>query len=92
MQVTLLGPQTSPCKKAGEGALVKSSSTVMAHDETEMETDEKPLPAVPQKPPVPKPRPAKPKDYTLRSLVDEAGMRQWSNDMLRGHLGGHATT
>ncbi len=85
-------PFTPLGKKAGEAALIKSSSTVMAHDETEMETDEKPSPVVPLKPPVPKPRSAKMKDYTLPSLAHEAGMRQWSNDMLRGHPGGCATT
>ncbi len=70
-------PFTLPGKNAGDGALIKNSSTVMVHDETEMESDEKPSPAVPQKPSVPKPRPAKLKDYTLPSLADEAGMRQW---------------
>ncbi len=44
-------------QKAVEGALIKSSSTVMVHDETEMETDEKPLTVVPQRPHLPKPRP-----------------------------------
>ncbi len=84
-------PFTPPGKKAGEGALIKSRSTVMAHDETEMETDEKRSPVVPLKPPVPKPRSAKTKDYTLHNQAVEADMRKRSNDMLSGHPGGHAT-
>ncbi len=60
-------PFTPPGQKAGERALIKSSSTVIVHNETEMEPDEKPSTEVPQRPSVLKLRPTERKDYTLPS-------------------------
>ncbi len=51
-----------------------------------METD---APVVPAGPPVPSPKPAKAKELNEPCLVDEAGMRKWSNDILKGHPGDH---
>ncbi len=31
-------------------------------------------------------------NYTLPEMADEACVKEWANKMLRGHLGGHATT
>ncbi len=44
------------------------------------------------KPPVIQPRQARQSDSTEPHFVDESGMRKWSNDMLKGHPGGRAST
>ncbi len=41
---------------------------------------------------MPKPKPAKSKNYTIPEMADEASVREWSNIMLSGHPSGHATT
>ncbi len=77
-------------KKEGEGAIRKSSSTVV-RTETSMETDAITAPEV-CKPPVPSPCQPRQHDSNEPNLVDEAGMKKWSNDMLKGHPGGRAST
>ncbi len=84
-------PFTPLGHKAGEGAITKTSSMVMRTEETAMETDAPKASEVQRRPPVPPPQPARPKDKEP-CMVDEAGLKKWSNDMLRGHPGGHATT
>ncbi len=85
-------PFTPPGHKAGEGVITKTSSTVMRTTETAMETDSPKASKVQRRPPVPPPlQPARPKDKES-CMVDEAGMKKWINDMLRGHPGGCATT
>ncbi len=42
--------------------------------------------------PVPPPRPTKAKELNVPCLVDEAGMKKWTSDMLKGHPVGRATT
>ncbi len=77
--------------KAGVGAVVKSTSTVLTRMETQMETDEQISSTSIGQPHVPPPTPAKPKYYIAPSLADEAGMRKRSNNILSGHPGGCAT-
>ncbi len=48
-----------------------------------METDAEEAPEV-HRPPVPQPRQSRQRDSNEPNLVDEAGMRKWSNDMLKG--------
>ncbi len=84
-------PFTPPGKKAGEGAQTKTSSTVMRTEETAKETDAPQASLVQHRPPVPPQQPATLKDKEP-CMVDEASMRKWSNDMLKGHPAGHATT
>ncbi len=84
-------PFTPLGNKAGEGANAKSSSTV-ARTETSMETDAVAAPEVHRRPPVPQPHPALQKEDNEPHIVDEAGMSKWSNDMLKGHLGGRASS
>ncbi len=55
-----------------------------------METDAQQASQVQHRPPVPSPQPATPKDKEP-CMVDEAGMKKWSNNMLKGHPGGHVT-
>ncbi len=55
-------PFTHPGTKAGVGMVAKTSSTVMSPQEKEIETDGPQAPAVPSRPKVPKPTPAKPKN------------------------------
>ncbi len=77
-------------KKKSEGAIPKSSSMVV-RAETSMETDAVAAPEV-HKPPVPQPHQPQQCDSNEPNLVDEAGMRKWSNDMLKGHPCGYAST
>ncbi len=84
-------PFTPLGQKASEGAKTKTSLTVMGNEETEMETDAPHVFLVQCGPPVPLPQPATPKDKEP-CMVDEAGMKKWSNDMLKGHPAGRATT
>ncbi len=77
-------------KKESEGAIPKSSSTVV-RTETSIETDAIAAPEV-CRPPVPQPRQPREHDSNEPNLVDEAGMSKWSNDMLKGHPGGRAST
>ncbi len=56
-----------------------------------METDAPQASRVQRRPPVPPPQPAKPKDKQP-CMVDEASMKKWCNDMLKGHPDGHVTT
>ncbi len=79
-----------PSKKGGEGAIRKSSSTVV-RTETSMETDTITAHEV-HKPPVPSPRQTRQRDSNEPNLVDEAGVKKWSNNMLKGHPGGRAST
>ncbi len=83
-------PFKPPGKKESEGAISKSSSTIV-RTETSMETDAVAAPEVCM-PPVPQPRQSRQCDSNEPNLVDEAGMRKWSNDMLKGHPGGRAST
>ncbi len=83
-------PFKPPGKKGGEGAIRKSSSTVV-RTETSMETDAITAPEV-CKPPVPSPRQPRQCDSNEPNLVDEAGVKKWSKDMLKGHPGGMAST
>ncbi len=76
-------------KKESEGAITKSSSTVV-RTETSMETDAVAASEV-RRPPVLPPHQARQRDSTEPHLVEEAGMRKWSNDMLKGHPGGRAS-
>ncbi len=85
-------PFTPPGHKAGKGAIIKASSTVTVHEEFVMETDAQPAPAVPPIPPVLKTTPARVKELNELCLLDKAGMKKWSSDMLKGHPGGRATT
>ncbi len=82
---------TSPGHKAGEGAITKTSLTVMRTEWSAMETDAPKASEVQRRPPVPLPQPVRPKDKEP-CMVDEASMKKWSNDMLRGHPGGRVTT
>ncbi len=77
-------------KKESEGAIPKSSSTVV-RAETSMKTDAIAAPEV-CRPPVPQPHQSRQCDSNEPNLVDEAGMKKWSNDMLNGHPGGRAST
>ncbi len=72
-------PFKPPGKKGGEGAIRKSSSTVV-RTETSMETDAIMAPEV-RKPPVPSPCQPRQLDSNEPNLVDEAGVKKWSNDM-----------
>ncbi len=83
-------PFKPPGKKGGEGAIRKSSSTVV-RTETSMETDAIMAPEV-CKPPVPSLHQPRQHDSNEPNLVDEDGVKKWSNDMLKGHLGGRAST
>ncbi len=85
-------PFTPLGQKAGEGARTKASSTVTSQEESQMETGATTASVLPRRPPVPSPRPAKAKEHNEPCLVDKAGMRKWSSDMLKGHPGGRATT
>ncbi len=84
-------PFTLLCQKAGERAKTKTSSTVMRNEETEMESDAPQVSQVQGRPPVPSPEPATRKDKEPY-IVDEAGMKKWSNNRQKGHPGGCATT
>ncbi len=77
-------------KKESEGAIPKSSLTVVRTD-TSMETDAVVAPEV-CRPPVPQPHQPRQRDSNEPNLVNEAGMRKWSNDMLKGHPGGRVFT
>ncbi len=83
-------PFKPPGKKESEGAISKSSSTVV-RTKTSMETDAVAAPEV-RRPPVPQPRQSRQCDSNEPNLVDEAGVRKWSNDMLKGHPGSCAST
>ncbi len=85
-------PFTPSGQKPGEGARTKASSTVKSQEESQMETDAPTAPTVSVRPPVPLPTPAKDKVSNVPCLVDEAGMKTWSNMMLKGHPSGRATT
>ncbi len=56
-----------------------------------METDAITAPEV-RKPPVPSQHQPQQRDSNEPNLVDEAGLKKWSNDMLKGHPGGRAST
>ncbi len=77
-------------KKGGEGAIRKSSSKVV-RTETSMETDAITAPEV-CKPPVPSPCQPRQRNSNEPNLVDEAGVKKWSNNMLKGHPCGRAST
>ncbi len=83
-------PFTPLDQKAGEGAIIKSSSTVM-RDETLMETDAILAAAPLKRPSVPPPKPARQKDLNEPCKVNDTGMKKWSNDMLMGHPGGRTS-
>ncbi len=83
-------PFKPPGKKGAEGAIQKSSSMVVRTD-TSMETDAITAPEV-CKPPVPSWCQPRQCDSNEPNLVDEAGVKKWSNDMLKGHSGGWAST
>ncbi len=78
-----------PGKKESNGGIPKSSSTVV-RTENSMETDAVMAPDV-RRPPVSQPRQPRQCDSNEPNLVDEAGIRKWSNDMLKGHPGGRAS-
>ncbi len=59
--------------------------------ETSMETDAVAAPEV-HRTPVPQLQQARQHDSTEPHLVNEAGLRKWSNDKLKGHPGGRAST
>ncbi len=84
-------PFTPPGQKAGVRMFIKISSTVMALQETEIETDTPQAAAVHPRLHLPKLTPAKPNNFTMLEMADEAGVREWSNRMLSGHPGGRAT-
>ncbi len=84
-------PFAPPGSKAGFGAVIKSTFTVLTCVETQMETDEQISSTSIRWPHVPHSTSAKPKDYIEPSLADETGMKKWSNDMLSGHPGGRVT-
>ncbi len=71
-------PFKPPGKKESEGAIPKNSSTVV-RTETSIETDAIAAPEV-HRPPVPQPRQPRQHDSTEPHLVNEAGLRKWSND------------
>ncbi len=73
-------PFKPPGKKESEGAILKSNSTVV-RTETSMETDAVTAPEV-RRPPVQQPRQSRQLDSNEPNLVDEAGVRKLSNDML----------
>ncbi len=79
-------------QKAGEGARTKTSSTVTSQEQSLMETDSPKATEVPVRCPVPSSRLATDKERNEPCLVDEAGMKKWTTDMLKGHPGGRATT
>ncbi len=85
-------PFIPPGSKAGVGAVIKDTSTVLTRVETKMETNEQISSTSVGRPRVPLPTPAKPIDYVAPSQADKAGMRRWANDMLSGHPGGRATS
>ncbi len=62
----------------------------MRYEETVMETDAPQASLVQRRPPVSLQQPATPKDKEP-CMVDEAGMKKWSNDKLKGHPGGRTT-
>ncbi len=82
-------PFTPPGQKVGEGDRTKTCSTVTSQEESRMETGAPKATFAPVRCPVPSHRPAKAKEPCL---VDEAGMKKWTSDMLKCHPGGHATT
>ncbi len=57
-----------------------------------METNVPKATEVPVRHLVPSPRPAKAKELNEPCLVDEANVKKWTSDMLKGHPGGRATT
>ncbi len=73
-----------------EVAILKSSSTVV-RTETSMETDAVVAPEV-HRPPVQQLCQYRQHDSNEPNLVVKAGVRKWSNDMLKGHPGGRAST
>ncbi len=83
-------PFKPPGKKESEGAIPKSSSTVV-RTETSTETDAVMAPEV-RRPQVPQPLQPRQRDSTEPHLVNEADIRKWSNNMLKGHPGGRAST
>ncbi len=83
-------PFKPPGKKGGERAIRKSSSTVV-RTETSMETDAITATEV-RKPPVLSPSQPRQRDSNEPKLVDEAGMKKWFNDMLKGHPGVRVST
>ncbi len=64
----------------------------MAPQETELETHTPQEAAVPPRPHLPKPTPAKSKSFPMPEMAYEAGVTEWANKMLSGHPGGRATT
>ncbi len=56
-----------------------------------METDVVAAPEI-RRPPIPPPCQSRQRDNIEPHLVDEAGMKKWFNDMLKGHAGGRAST
>ncbi len=56
-----------------------------------METDAITAPEV-HKPPVPSPRQPRQRDSNKPNIVEGAGVKKWSNDMLKGHPGGRTST
>ncbi len=85
-------PFTPPGHKTGKGAIIKATSTVPVQEESAMETDAQPAAVVLPRPPVLKATLARAKELSEPCLVDEAGMRKWSSDMLKGNPGGRAIT
>ncbi len=75
----------------GVGARNKASSTVTSQVESLMETDASTAPVVHPIQPVLDTTPAKPKVINFPSMVVKAGLKSWSDMMLKGHPGGHAT-
>ncbi len=69
-------PFKLPGKKESEGAISKSSSTVV-RTKTSMETDAVVAPEV-RRSPVPQPRQSQQCDSNEPNLVDKAGLRKWS--------------
>ncbi len=72
-------------KKESEGTILKSSTTAV-RTETSMEADAVVALEV-CRPPVPQLRQSRQRNSNEPNLVDEAGVRKWSNDMLKGHPG-----
>ncbi len=86
-------PFAPPSVMVGVGARHKASSTTTAttQQDTLMEPDVPTAPEVPARPPVPAPRAAKVKVIDFPLMVEETGLTIWSDMMLKGHPGCHAT-
>ncbi len=83
-------PFKPPGKKEGEGAIIKCSSTV-TRNETSMETDATTA-TVPMRPPVPPTGLSPQSGSNEPTIVNEEGMSKWTNDILKGYLGGQASS